>query len=72
MKKLDQQLTEVNLKLDTQAEQDSRTIDQLSQDRERLHAELTRVRKKKEKKKQAQSKHADSWRGARLTRAKSF
>ena len=69
MKKLDQQLNEVNLKLDTQAEQDSRTIDQLSQDRERLHAELTRVRKKTI---QIQSKHADSERGARLTRAKSF
>lgn len=43
MKKLDQQISEVNMQLDTQAEKDAQKIDQLSQDRERLHAELTRV-----------------------------
>lgn len=44
MKKLDEQLFAVNLQLDTQAEKDTRTIEQLSQDRERLHAELQRVK----------------------------
>jgi hypothetical protein len=44
MKRLDQQLTEVNAQLDTQAEHDAAQIDALSQDRERLHAELNRVK----------------------------
>ena len=44
MKRLDQQLNEVNLQLDTQAEKDAAKIDALSQDRERLHAELTRMK----------------------------
>jgi len=44
MKKLDQQLTEVNDQLNTQAEKDNRRIDQLSQERERLNAELNRMR----------------------------
>jgi hypothetical protein len=44
MKKLDQQLTEVNNQLDTQAEKDSRRIEQLSQEREKLNAELNRMR----------------------------
>jgi len=44
MKKLDQQLNEVNAQLDTQAERDTAKIEALAQDRERLHAELTRVK----------------------------
>jgi uncharacterized membrane-anchored protein YhcB (DUF1043 family) len=44
MKNLDRQLNEANAALDTQQEKDTRTIEQLSQDRERLHAEIQRVK----------------------------
>jgi hypothetical protein len=43
MKKLDQQLTDVNMRLDAQSESDPAMIEVLSQDRERLHAELAQL-----------------------------
>jgi len=44
MQELDRQLERVNQQMDTQKEMDQRAIEQLSQDRERLHAEIQRVK----------------------------
>jgi hypothetical protein len=55
MKKLDQQLTDVNHQIATQVERETTESDALSQDRDRLLAELTRIKALMAKKQQQQT-----------------